>query len=478
MYAIEMDIYEPVPDKPGYVRYVEGRPANAVFIELKQRLENTGYLPDEYFLLDDEWRDGRKIPKDAELSIDVNYGGSEGIYMDIALHWTEKKEDKTSWCKKHFITGKTLGESQSDMDRMFLIASAIRQAFHSDGVHARYIVIGAKEKRLSGMVAHLNTEEIELLVEDLLEVRAKKKMDGVPFVAEEKLLRRLLGSIIEYMRTVGEKPTGIVAHDAIILAIQENDLALFQELLPSVADLYNELLVLAAGQSGKVCAKMTSSLLELVKDVPREQYLQAIKRAIEIGDIPRIAMLLDGSETRTEDPDGTLYSEAIRIALYDTTDEISKSYIAETLARQAEPAQLAAADSRLLFQSIQLIPRHGSMMLCYLLHAGIDISQHQARLYHAVALSRRLHMFRDLNEHGGDINAENYGALRMCLDNGDICTAKTLVDNGADYKSFRKSVDEKLLAPASKLFLEALDNHYKIVDTGGGGKDNGEQNPT
>jgi hypothetical protein len=34
--AIELDIWEPVPDKPGYVRYVEGRLAGEVYWELNK----------------------------------------------------------------------------------------------------------------------------------------------------------------------------------------------------------------------------------------------------------------------------------------------------------------------------------------------------------------------------------------------------------------------------------------------------------
>ena len=38
---IEFDIWEPIPDKPHMVRYVEGREAKAVFADLKQRLKET-----------------------------------------------------------------------------------------------------------------------------------------------------------------------------------------------------------------------------------------------------------------------------------------------------------------------------------------------------------------------------------------------------------------------------------------------------
>ena len=113
---------------------LENRSAQEVFEELKHRLESQGYLPDEYFLLDYEWENGRKIPENAGIFCTTDYGGSEGVYLDVYLKWYEGGEPVT----KGFITGKTLGESGNDLDRMFLISSAITKAFHGDHTtHAR-----------------------------------------------------------------------------------------------------------------------------------------------------------------------------------------------------------------------------------------------------------------------------------------------------------------------------------------------------
>ena len=101
---------------------LSGRTGQEVYEELKHRLEGMGYLPDEYFLLDADWEDRRVIPRNADLFCTTDYGDSEGIYLDVYLKWYGEDGKPVI---KSFATGKTLGESGSDMDRMFLISSAI-----------------------------------------------------------------------------------------------------------------------------------------------------------------------------------------------------------------------------------------------------------------------------------------------------------------------------------------------------------------
>ncbi len=168
MKRIEMDIWEPVPGEPHKVRYVGQRTAQEVFEELRHRLDSTGYLPDEYFLLDMHWREGREIPKGAGLFCTTDFGGSEGIYLDIYLKWYDDEQKKH--ITQNLATGKTLGETGADMDRMHLISSAVIKAFHSDGEHARYIRLGEPEKA-EGAVLHLNGKEQRLLIDSLVDRR-------------------------------------------------------------------------------------------------------------------------------------------------------------------------------------------------------------------------------------------------------------------------------------------------------------------
>lgn len=121
MKIIETERWVPSKEDPSRSEYIGQRTGQEVFEELRQQLENMGCLPDEYFLLDQQWEKGREIPKGADIFCTTDYGASEGIYLDVYLKWYEDGNPVT----KGFITGKTLGESGDDLDNMFLISSAM-----------------------------------------------------------------------------------------------------------------------------------------------------------------------------------------------------------------------------------------------------------------------------------------------------------------------------------------------------------------
>jgi hypothetical protein len=151
MAIIETEIWKPNPDRPGTLVFDSQRPAQDVFDELAAHLTSIGRMPDEYFSLWMDWKDGKPFPKDATLSSEVNYGGSEGIYLDISIAYKKdmyehsRETGKLGWhnrtVKERFATGKTLGEGNDDLDRMNLVASSVTAAFYGyeNGVHARYV---------------------------------------------------------------------------------------------------------------------------------------------------------------------------------------------------------------------------------------------------------------------------------------------------------------------------------------------------
>ena len=197
MKQIEFERWEPDAENPRKLKYAGQRTAEEVFHELETRLDSVGYLPDEYFTMDWRWEHGRQIPKGADFFCKTDYGGSEGIYLDVYLEWQEGGKPK----RECFITGKTLGESGADLDRMFLISSAITKAFRGDNsVHARYMVVGAQPEPEETMLMHLNPDEQRLVAQALAEQRIRL---GSQAGGEEKLLRRMTGSVTEYMDAAG-----------------------------------------------------------------------------------------------------------------------------------------------------------------------------------------------------------------------------------------------------------------------------------
>ena len=171
MKKIELEQWEPLPGDPRRAQYAGQRTAQEVFEELKHRLEGMGYLPNEYFLMDREWENGREIPKDADIFCTTDYGGSEGVYLDVYLKWYENNRPVT----RSFITGKTLDETGAALDRMFLISSAITKAFHGDrGTYARYLRLGERAEP-SDMIVHLNPEEQRTIIQALAEQRERQE---------------------------------------------------------------------------------------------------------------------------------------------------------------------------------------------------------------------------------------------------------------------------------------------------------------
>ena len=216
MKQIEFERWEPDAENPRRLKYAGQRTAEEVFHELEARLDSVGYLPDEYLLLDIRWQNGREMPRDANFFCKTDYGGSEGIYLDVFLEWYEDSQRKT----EHFMTGKTLGESGADLDRMFLISSAITKAFRGDNsVHARYMVVGAQPEPEETMLLHLNPDEQQLVAQALAEQRIRL---GPQAEGEEKLLRRMVGNVTEYMDAAGLSDR-LDEHDRDLLAQHDGE---------------------------------------------------------------------------------------------------------------------------------------------------------------------------------------------------------------------------------------------------------------
>ena len=142
MAIIETEVWKKDPERNGVLVFDSQRKAQDVFDDLKAHLKADGRLPDEYFSFDSRgvWGNGALFPKDGEILCNVNYGGSEGIYIDISVkHHVGMTEDEKRNAPpgqthksviEHFATGKTLGDSIDDLDKMNLVAASVMAAFY------------------------------------------------------------------------------------------------------------------------------------------------------------------------------------------------------------------------------------------------------------------------------------------------------------------------------------------------------------
>lgn len=124
--VIETEIWEPYSDKKGFLKFVETRKIYDVFRELEESMEASGMMPDEYFLLSHRFDKDAKMPRDASITTTVRWGGNEGVYIDVNMTAFEGGT-------VHFATGKTLGETEEDYDRMCAIAAFIYKSFAGFG---------------------------------------------------------------------------------------------------------------------------------------------------------------------------------------------------------------------------------------------------------------------------------------------------------------------------------------------------------
>ena len=381
---------------------LSGRTGQEVYEELKHRLEGMGYLPDEYFLLDAGWEDGKVIPRDADLFCTTDYGDSEGIYLDVYLKWYGEDGKPVI---KTFATGKTLSESGSDLDRMFLISSAITKAFHGEhGAYVRYQRLEGDTKA-EGEVLHLTPKEKRVLMDALLEQRMRQEAQ---MTDTEQLLRRMAGSITAYMDEVGARPLRMSAEDRAELAVRDGELYAFSSLALQItkSEERNSLLIAAAGRPGTVGRRMTKLMLGTKKPYPEGVWLDACKRAVDAGDLQRVQMMLDRTMDKADSPSPSLPGEVIRYA-YQQAPAMGSDLI-----RWAQQEQISAAPAGLLYAAAKACDLH---TLTNLVRKGLQPDGSAASALRPLIVSGRERMAVELLRAGLQVRGDDYEALDTCL---------------------------------------------------------------
>lgn len=132
-----------------------------LYEKIKSHLNKMNLLPDEYFEFNSYMFSNSELNVDEDISISCNteWGGSEGIYIDVYLDYLDKGKDA-------IITGKSLGETEADFDRMHYIAGEIYKYVNgSSGQYARYFRLKSKKEDMIK----------EMAIEQLKE-KARKKL--------------------------------------------------------------------------------------------------------------------------------------------------------------------------------------------------------------------------------------------------------------------------------------------------------------
>ena len=461
METIKLEKWESSPKNSRQMEYKGQYTAQEVFEELKHRLDSMGYLPDEYFLLDRAWEDGREIPRNADIFCTTDYGGSEGIYLDVYLKWYEDGAPIT----KSFITGKTLGESGADLDRMFLISSAITKAFHGDGgTYARYRKLG-EQPEPEDMILHLNPSEQRLFINALVEQRERlvEQTSGV-----EQLLRRMTGSITAYMDEVGQRPLRLSAYDRAVLAIHDGEYEAFSKILPETLAQADGLLIETAGRPGPVGCKMCALLLIHNPLISYDAYLTACKRAVDTGDAARVKLLVEQADRRITSPRPSFHGEVIRYAYGSDRRSIAKDLI-----QQCTPEQIAAAPSELLVMTAM---KQDFQTALALVDKGAQPGHHASEVLRVLTANHQERMAEQLLKEGMPVAADDYAALSACVQHDAVEAAKLLLDRGMDFEQYRLWAEghgrdrghEETLQALAEHWAESLDSPHQDGPVMGG----------
>lgn len=127
--TIEVDRYEEMDDGI-HLKHIGMIKAEDAFRQLKNHLEEVGLLPDEYFSPSFYYlSEMDELPKYRTAVCHVDWGGSEGIYLDISMLHYEDNQIKLD----SFATGKTLDSSGEAFLRMSRIAAECSMMLNGRG---------------------------------------------------------------------------------------------------------------------------------------------------------------------------------------------------------------------------------------------------------------------------------------------------------------------------------------------------------
>ncbi len=196
MCAVKTQIWESIPEKKGYVRYVGQRKLQEVFSELEAYLKKEDIYPDEYFLLTSN--DPNALFPRGDIRCYALWGNSEGIYIELEVLVGATKDSPAKWV--NVASGKTLSETAETYDRMQYIAGKIYKALCGEGFQSpRYIIRKNEAKSKITYDALMNKLEAELRDYMKRELLHKQTPIGA--------LSRKLGSMLTLLSIIREPKT-------------------------------------------------------------------------------------------------------------------------------------------------------------------------------------------------------------------------------------------------------------------------------
>ncbi len=511
MKKIDTARWQPREDNANKLEYAGQRTGEEVFKELEYRLKHTNFLPDKSFELSDEFKNGAAFPQNARIGCFANWGeDNKDVFLEIVLNY---QDTKGKWITDSFATGKSKGNSPDDLDRMFLIASSCTKAFNCEGEYARYVTLPEekeiavnesvatsktvqenqqtneepqkpKDKEENSVaektesteqaqnsekieetakqpnvqeaeettVIHLNQRERQIVADSLLETSFRLRKEKKPFEEVENLLRRVVGNITDYIKSIGDRTKNVDYADMARLAIVDGNMRELAEALPHIPHMHGNLLTYTANRSDDMGRLMADRILSTATNLSSDIYKQACLAAISSKNADTLLLLVDKASKCVPHLSKDFFSDIIQQALpkrdYNLAQKIVDN-LPEKVIGQTDPHLLKIA---IMDKEFDLAKS--------LIIKGIDVKTESPMLYYAVAKQQNTEFANLLKEKGADPSSKNSLALQTCVETKDLIAAKFLVQHGASC--------EKV---APMLFYEVakqkdLDFAYLIMDKG------------
>jgi len=302
------------------------------------------------------------------------------------------------------------------------------------------------------MILHLKPDEQRVFIDALIAQRERLVEDTVQ---TEQLLRRMTGSITQYMDEVGQRPLRISDYDNAVLAIHDGNLESFKEYLPRAIEQADDLLVAAVGRPGPVGNKMCILIHAGAHGFSGEAYTEACKNAVKLGDLERVQFMLEQAPRSAPTLDESFHGKMIEYAYRE------KPYMGRELIRQSTPEQIAAAPASLLHRTAQANDFSSSLTL---VDKGISAEGLAVPILRT--LLRDAHnrwMAEKLLHNGMTVGTENYGALHVCVENDALDAAKRILDQGMDFDGYRQWAQSHGKDVGMEAVTDTLREHWESV---------------
>ena len=246
----------------------------------------------------------------------------------------------------------------------------------------------------------------------------------------EQLLRRMTGSITEYVNTVGMRPLRMSDYDKAVLAIQDGELEAFKMYAAKVPNQQAELLVEAAGRPGAVGRRMAEMLMQDKCDIDYRMYCDACKKAIDINDPQKVLFMTEQARSCVSQLEPAFYGEMASYAYLD------HRFIAKEIICQCSEEQFSAAPSHLLEQ---FATDHDFRTMSQLVEKGISGGSSSMRTLHMLTYEGRdSWMAESLLEKRMWVDLDDYNAFHACVKNNAVEVCKLLLDHGMDFEEYQQ----------------------------------------